>query len=257
MFSGSQFLPESDSSKVHALVLGSQAPTNSAILERIVRRGIRAVPSLLKHLDDALVTRIRPVSGMMWISFADEYDYNRRTRMDVPIGVNKDTFGQDQPSSHTITVGDLCFVALGQIVNRNFNATRYQSTGGLVVSSPTYSKRLCALVRADYEGLTENNHRKLLVQDFLMPDFEDRRNGACSPLAFYYPEALEPLVLKQLAVPTYNVFKINDFVRNDLYGDKSPHKRRAGRRSRMVSSFNCSATWISRRRMSSIVYRHR
>jgi len=153
MFSGSQFLPESDSSKVHALVLGSQAPTNSAILERIVRRGIRAVPSLLKHLDDALVTRIRPVSGMMWISFADEYDYNRRTRMDVPIGVNKDTFGQDQPSSHTITVGDLCFVALGQIVNRNFNATRYQSTGGLVVSSPTYSKRLCALVRADYEGL--------------------------------------------------------------------------------------------------------
>jgi hypothetical protein len=65
-------------------VLGSQAPTNSATLEGIVRRGVLAVPSLLKHLNDARETRIPPVSGMMWMSFADEYDYNRRLRKDVP-----------------------------------------------------------------------------------------------------------------------------------------------------------------------------
>src|SRR5258706_15608822 len=67
MFSGSQFLPDSDSSHVHTLVLGSQAPTNSPTLEMIVRRGILAVPSLLKHLDDGRETKIPPLSGMMWM----------------------------------------------------------------------------------------------------------------------------------------------------------------------------------------------
>lgn len=227
MFSGSQFLPEPDSSEVHTLVFGSQSPASSPILESIVRRGVVAVPSLVKHLDDARETRIPPLKGMMWMSFADEYDYNHRLRKEPPVGVNKDTFGENQPASHIITVGDLCFVALGQIVNRNFNATRYQPTGGLVVSSPTYSGQLCAVIRADFGGLTEKRHRDLLVQDFLAPDFEQRRNGACRRIAFYYPDALEPLVLQQLAVPTFDVFKINDLVRDELYRNTSQEKRRA------------------------------
>jgi hypothetical protein len=99
--------------------------------------------------------------------------------------------------------------------------------GGLVVSSPTYSRHLCAVVRADFDGLTEKRHRDLLVQDFLAPDFEERRNGACRRIAFYYPAALEPLVLKQLAVPTFDVFKINDFVRGELYPNTSQEHRRA------------------------------
>jgi hypothetical protein len=224
MFSGSQFLPDPDASGVHTLVLGSKAPSNSVVLESIVRRGVLAVPAILKHLDDARPTKIPAVSGMMWMSFDDEYDYNRRLRKDVPTGVNKDTFGQDQPDSHTITVGDLCFVALGQIVNRSFNATRYQPTGGLVVSSPTYSKRLCAVVRADFEGLTEKKHRELLAQDFQMPDFAERRNGACRRIAFYYPESLESLVLVQLATPICNTFKVDEFLRIHLYRNESPNE---------------------------------
>lgn len=227
MFSGSQFLPDSDATQVQTLVLGSQAPTNSPALEMIVRRGILAVPSLLKHLDDGRETRIQPLSGMMWMSFADEYDFNRRVRKDIPIGVNRDDHDENHPSSHTVTVGDLCFVALGQIVNRNFNATRYQPTGGLVVNSPTYSKQLCSVVRADFEGLTEKKHRELLVQDFVMPDSEERRIGACRRIAFYYPDALEPLVLNQLAVPTYDVFRVEYFVRDELYREKSKEKRKA------------------------------
>jgi hypothetical protein len=227
LFSGSQFLPEPDSAQIQSLILGSQAPTNSAILESIVRRGVVAVPSLLKHLDDARRTKIPPLSGMMWMSFDDEYDYNRRLRKGAPTGVNRDTFGQNHPTNHTVTVGDLCFVALGQIVNRSFDATRYQPTGGLVISSPTYSSRLCAVVRRDFEGLSEKKHRDLLVRDFLEPDFEERRNGACRRIAFYYPEAIEPLVLKQLLVPTYDVFKINDFVRGELYPNKVPKKGKA------------------------------
>src|SRR2546422_3486894 len=49
MFSGSQFTPQADADEVHTLVLGSQRPTKSSTIDAIVRQGINAVPSLLKH----------------------------------------------------------------------------------------------------------------------------------------------------------------------------------------------------------------
>jgi len=141
MFAGSQFLPRNDSSQWSTGVLGADPPKKSEPLMLIVSRGAEAIPLLVKHLDDKRPTKIKPVSGMMWMGWNDEYDYNSRSRPKPPKGVNRDSFGEDHhPNTHQITVGDLCFVALGQIVNRNFSATRYQPTGGLIVNSPTYSK---------------------------------------------------------------------------------------------------------------------
>jgi len=189
-------------------------------------RGAEAIPFLIKHLDDKRPTKIKPVSGLMWMKWNDEYDYNHRTRAELPKGVNRDSFGEDHhPNSHQITVGDLCFVALGQIVNRNFSATRYQPTGGLIVNSPTYSETLLNVVRKDYRGMTKDKHRRQLVDDFTHPDHEFRRNGAAVRLSFYFPETLDALVIKQLTVPTFNVFHVHDFVRNELYPEKSPEKR--------------------------------
>lgn len=224
---GSQFLPQSDSEEVYTLVLGSEQPTKSITLEAIVRQGIHAVPSLLKHLDDARKTQIADVRGMGWTSFADEYDFNRRLRKEKSEGANQDMSSKNQPSSHTITVGDLCFVALGQILNRNFSATRYQPTGGLVVNSPTYSKRLRDILLSDWEGLTEQKHKELLIQDLLTPDHEYRRIGAYQRLAFYYPGEVEPLVVKQLRVPTFDAISIESFVRKQLYPERSESKRKA------------------------------
>jgi hypothetical protein len=156
---------------------------------------------------------------MMWMDFPDEYDYNTRTRLDAPPGVNRDTFGSDepQPDSHAITVGDLCFVAIGQIVNRNYAAARYQPTGGIIVNSPTYSKRLRDVLIADWSDSTVEKHRRLLVEDFEKPDHEDRRIGAYRRLSFYYPDAVEPLVLRALEPPTFDTFKIEIFCRDILY----------------------------------------
>jgi hypothetical protein len=92
-----------------------------------------------------------------------------------------------------ITVGDLCFVALGQIVNRDFSATRYQPSGGLIVSSPSSSKPLRDIVTDDFRNFSEAKHLRLLIQDFLMPDNDDRRGGAYRRLAYYYSGRLEVL----------------------------------------------------------------
>jgi hypothetical protein len=225
-FTGSQFLPQHDSDQVSTLLLGQSAPTRSDVLENIVKKGLAVVPVLLKHLDDKRTTRIKPIRGMMWMSFADEYDFNRRTRKVKPEGVNRNTFGDTQPEDHQFTVGDLCFVALGQIVNRNFNASRYQPSGGLVINSPTYSRRLCDVIRNDFKDLTREAHLALLQDDFLYPDHEYRRIGAYRRLAYYYPGEVEELVLKQLTVPTYDIYVVRAFVCETLYPEKTPAKRR-------------------------------
>ncbi len=209
------------------LILGAAHATRSNTMREIVRRGVSAVPILLKHINDNRTTKIPPVAGMMWMDFSDEYDFNRRTRTSAPAGVNRHHSRKDQPKSHTITVGDLCFVALGQIVNREYSATRYQPTGGLIVSSPTFSQELRKVVVEDWRTLTAESHRRLLIEDILKPDHEYRRSGAYLRLAFYYPETVEDLVLKVLSRPTFDVFSIEEFCRNGLYKVDEKKERKA------------------------------
>jgi len=231
-FCGSQFLPLEGTEKVHTFVFGRDAPSTSETLTALVESGVAAVPSLLEHLDDNRPTRIPPVEALMWTSFPDEYDFNRRTRATPPQGVNRDTYSANDPPSHAITVGDLCFVALGQIVNRRFNAIRYQPSGGLVVSSPTHSKRLCNVVREDFAGLTLQKHKQMLIRDLLKPDGYGRALGAYQRLVYYYPDQAEPAMLKLLAKPRYDSDEVCGFVHSRLYKEKD-----AKTRAKLLSDF--------------------
>jgi ankyrin repeat protein len=75
--------------------------------------------------------------------------------------------------------------------------------------------------------LTPQSHRASLIADFLRPDHEWRRVGACKRLAYYYPDALEPLALQFLARPTYYPEVVEKFVHEELYREKDPRKCRA------------------------------
>jgi ankyrin repeat protein len=226
---GSGFLPLGVS-QADALVLGQPPPTRSDTLRELVKRGAAAVPHLLAHLDDKRPTKItlKFEGAFGGVMFNDEYDYNGRTTQQRPEGVNRWEHAADKhPNSHTVTVGDLCFVALGQIVNRRFNAVRYQPTAIIIINSPTYSAALRKAIQKEWGGLTPARHRESLVRDFNEADSEDRRNGACLRLGYYYPEALEPLALKQLAAPLYDVFAVHGLIREKLYRIKDTRERKA------------------------------
>ena len=241
--SGSGFLPLGES-EPGAMLLGSTNPGAKAIqkptsgsdaMRGLVKRGAAAVPHLIAHLDDKRATKImikhEAMIGAM--CFNDEYDYNSRTAKQAPAGVNRDMgFEENHPNFHAVTVGDLCFVALGQIVNRGFSAVRYQPTMCIMVNSPTYSEALRNAIKKEWGDLTVDQHKASLERDFLEPDSEYRRAGACLRIGYYYPDALEPLALKQLAEPRYNVFKVQTLVRENLY-----HARDAGERKRLMEDF--------------------
>jgi hypothetical protein len=209
---GTQFLPDPNSDEHGMLVLGQPPPERSAVLTRLVAGGADAVPALLRCLDNATPTKLPPVEAMMWQAQNDEYDVNRRTTA-PPAGVNRDDQAQN-PAPYVVTVGDLCFVALGQIVNRSFAAVRYQPTGGLIVNSPSASPALRHAVRAEWGSLTRASLRASLVRDFREPDWEGRRVGAMIRLAYYERDALKPLLDAELARPTYDVSDVDAFARS-------------------------------------------
>lgn len=228
--SGGAFLPLGKSD-TGTMLLFKEGPAPSETMRQLVAQGAASIPHLIAHLDDKRETKIKLkhdsfFGGML---FSDEYDYNRRTAKGAPVDVNRDIFAGNEkhPNEHTVTVGDLCFVALGQIVNRQFSAVRYQPTAITMVNSPTYSERLRNVVRAEWGTLTPGQHKASLIRDFEQPDHEGRRTGAVVRLGYFYPEALEPLVLKQLAEPIIDVAKVHQLVHGSLYSAKNAEERKA------------------------------
>ena len=153
------------------MVLGSPppklaSPAAHAPMDALVAAGASSVPVLLKHLDDKRATALPGSQGGQWTDYSTEYDYNHRTLKAVPKGVNVDDENNGN-RPHVITVGDLCFVVLGEIVNRNFNAVRLSPGGGIVVNSPTESKTLCDAARAEFGGMNTERLRGGSTDDFL------------------------------------------------------------------------------------------
>ncbi len=212
--------------------IGQVPLASSSTIKELVSKGTEAMPLLIAHLDDKRETKIRVEHrfGLFGgLFFRDEYDYNHRTIQTPPDLDNvRRAISHDitQPTEYRLTVGDLCFVAVGQIVNRNLNIVRYQHTAIINVSSPAHSSKLLSAISNEWNSLTPAKHKASLVQDFLKPDTVERRLQAYLRLAYYYPKACEPLVIGQLHRSRYDVFSIEAFVRGVLYEEKDANTRK-------------------------------
>jgi hypothetical protein len=106
---------------------------------------------------------------------------------------------------YRVTVGDLCFVAIGQIINRPYQAGRYQSTGGVVINSSAHDVKIAEVVRSVWVG---KNPRRRLFESLLI-DFHTRGSdergsserlqiGAAIRLLYYFPKEAGPVVARRL-----------------------------------------------------------
>ena len=180
-------------------ILGAPKPTVSPTMRELVRRRVAALPSLIRHLADARPTKLTVGDGFTGKWFGDEYD--GRYLQKEHIGVNRtDRVDRDHEfDRYTLKVGDLCYVAVGQIVNRGLRAVRYQPTRCLVVNSPLETPALAAAVKTDWEGLAPEQHERSLRQDAVRED-----PGAVVRLIYYYPRVGEALVMQMLDRPFYD-----------------------------------------------------
>jgi hypothetical protein len=198
------FVAVDEEFRFHGGIFGSKKPVTHPAMRELVRSGVAALPDLLDHLTDARPTKLvvehKTPFGGMW--HGNEYDPRDPAR--PPAGVDT-AAGLSGWGGHldeyTVKVGDLCFVAVGQIVNRGLSVLRYQPSACLVINSPVQTPALAAATRKDWSGLTAEQHRQSLTKDAL----GGSRWGACGALPrllFYYPAAGEEVALKVLKVPS-------------------------------------------------------
>jgi hypothetical protein len=187
-------------------IIGTKQPETSPAMREIVRRGVEALPTLLAHLDDARPTGLIVGKGFMGRWLAAEYAPREPGKQPAGTTAPYKSPSKGAPSfdTYTVKVGDLCFVAAGQIVNRRLTAVRYQPTLCLVVNSPIEMPALAAAARADWQGLTPAAHEQQLVRDIAESDTSYVPANALRRLLFYYPASGQQMAVKLLERPLYN-----------------------------------------------------
>ena len=102
-----------------------------------------------------------------------------------------------------VKVGDVCYVLIGQIVNRRLLAVRYQPSAGLVVNSPIKAPVLVEKVRNDWgnagaeilrESLLEDVHARNHPKRISRAEYTERFvNPALARLRVFFPDAYKAL----------------------------------------------------------------
>jgi hypothetical protein len=181
----SGFIAVEDEAESKGGIIGSPKPKVSPIMRELVRRGTESLPELINRLSDSRETKIKinHDSFFMAMWYSNEYEPRYgKSEPDINSIINNERYTKE----YTIKVGDLCYVAIGQIVNRNLNAIRYQPSACLVINSPVESPILTESVKKDWLELTPEQHKGSLLEDLKCYWDTDRISGAAKRLEFYY-----------------------------------------------------------------------
>ena len=216
--SGEAFLPLPGQENANMMLLTNHHLKTSSDLKTLVAMGPDALPFLLDALSDKTPTKITithdfPMGGMY---FAHELGRNPGNTSEMkalprPARTKETRRAERYIKSYTVKVGDVCFVAIGQIVGRGYQAVRYQPTACIVINSPTEDSELCEQVRKVWSS--DNAPQKLL--DSLLLDYATEgvfqgpsldswslgshlQVQAAMRLLYYYPEETAGLIAERL-----------------------------------------------------------
>ena len=162
--------------------------SDSPVLFELVARGVSALPTLIDHLTDARPTRtyVRNRGGFIYLGdLYEQRDFGRRKRLP---GVNTREFQIYEENEYCLRVGDLCFMAIGQIVNRQTPAVRSKAAFHVVVNSPVERPAIVDAIHSDWALLTQREHVMALIRDSL-DSSEYTSENAIARIRFYYPDA--------------------------------------------------------------------
>jgi hypothetical protein len=214
--SGEAFAPLPGQSRANTMILTDHRLQRSGTLAALVGLGPDALPALLDALDDQTPTKIvlkhEGGFGGMW--HAAELDLNPANPAEAAVyraRVAKPRDEEKTVTEYTVKVGDVCFVAVGQIVGRSYSAVRYQPTACVVINSTATDPKLCAEVRAIWRS--KDVAAKLfdsLLADYATEGVFNGRSldgwgvgsmfqcGAALRLLYYFPKEAAPLLAARL-----------------------------------------------------------
>ena len=133
----------------------------------------------------------------MWL--ANELRGNPANKLEAGVLAKNDSENdsacENSIEKYTVKVGDVCFVAIGQIVGRQYQAVRYQPTACIVINSPTEDPKLRQQIRA----IWSSNDPATKLFDSLLLDYSTHLQiSAAMRLLYYFPRETASLIADRL-----------------------------------------------------------
>jgi hypothetical protein len=164
---------------------GIVVPDAPPQMRELVRRGPVALPELIKHLDDKRPTKLEVGRLPAPYAFSAKFfggmydprvrDWDRKSPAPPPWkAIWIDT-------TYTMKVGDICYVLIGQIVNRNLAVVRPVPTGLLVVNSPIEVPELLDLVKSDWGNGDAETVKASLLADIRGTNYQVHAETVVNP----------------------------------------------------------------------------
>jgi hypothetical protein len=210
--SGTAFAPLPGQEQVGTMMLTDHGLASSLPLKELITIGPNALPFLLDALDDQTPTKLVIAHpGAMW--FENWLDMNPVNPVERPFYHDRieDFRHRHTITSYTVKVGDVCFVAVGQIVGRHYQAVRYVPSGCVAIESPTHDPKLCAAVRAIWKlgepriGLFDSLCADYSTQGIFngksldgWADGSESQCRAAMRLLFYFPDESTDMLAQRL-----------------------------------------------------------
>jgi hypothetical protein len=215
---GEAFLPLPGQRWSHAGLLTNHRLKSSAALRALVRMGPDSLPFLLGALGDRTPTKLRldHEGGFGAMYLANELRGNPVNPLEARVlGLPRkrgERRREGAIQTYTVKVGDVCLVAIGQIVGRRYQAVRYQPTACIVVNSPTRDAELRKQVLAIWSS--RDSARRLF--DSLLLDYategkwkegesfnpwdvgSNLQVAAAMRLLYYFPKETAALIARRL-----------------------------------------------------------
>jgi hypothetical protein len=216
--SGEAFLPISSQRENHAMILTDHRLKSSDALRTLVEIGPDALPFLLDALADKTPTKFKIEHGGgfggMWLDnelWGNPVNELEMRTLGPPRDLAERLKQERHIGSYTVKIGDVCLVAIGQIVGRGYQTVRYQPTSCIVINSPTEDANLREQVHKIWSS--HDPARKLL--DSLLLDYATEgvphrpssdgwsmssslQSQAALRLLYYYPKETAALISERL-----------------------------------------------------------
>lgn len=157
------------------------------IIKAIVSKGISILPYLVKNISNTTKTNFEfniVQSGIGGIVFRDEYEPKDPAKI-KNYSSSKNMYAKN--GKHILTIGDFCFFAIGQIVNRDYLPIRGQPTGFTIINSPIQNQTIANKIIEDWSNFSRQDHINLLLNDLKYLE-KDRKSVTLKRLNYFYPE---------------------------------------------------------------------
>jgi hypothetical protein len=182
-------------------------------IKKLVQMGVRSLPGLLDHLQDARKTRLT-VSTKQYrnlrYSEIDDPRFSVAPTTSEEETTPKKQYKEKVGSEYTFRVGDICYEIIGLIVNRDLFARQLEWDLDLdakspiyMVNSPVHSPALAQKVRADWANLSKGDHAKQLENDAYSL-WSEVSSEALIRLLSYYPTEGKLVTIKLLKRHIYD-----------------------------------------------------